>query len=154
MNKELVTRYNEVVGPDDDIYCLGDLMLNDNEGALKLIKQLKGRIHVIRGNHCTETRMDLYCQCYNIVEVCEGKFLNYKHYHFYLSHYPCLTSNYDSDKPLKSRVISLCGHSHTKDPFLDWDKGMIFHVEVDSNNGYPWNIDDIINKVKEKMNNG
>lgn len=153
MNEAIIARYNEVVNPEDDIYCLGDCMLNDNDEGLRCIKQLKGNIHIIRGNHCTNTRMQLYQSCYNVVEICEGKFLNYNNYHFFLSHYPCICSNYDYDKPLKARIISLCGHSHTQDPFMDWDKGLIFHCEVDTNNCYPWNLDDIINKIKEKIDN-
>lgn len=152
MNEAIITRYNEVVSPEDDVYCLGDCMLNNNDEGLHCIKQLKGNIHLIRGNHDTDTRMQLYDSCYNIVEICEGKFLNYNNYHFFLSHFPCICSNYDYDKPLKSRTISLCGHRHTQDPFLDWDKGLCFHTEVDTNNCYPWNLDTIINKIKEKIN--
>ena len=151
MNKEIIKKYNEVVQPDDDVYMLGDAMLNDNAEGIKCIKSLKGKIHIIRGNHDTETRLEEYKNCYNVIEISEGKFLRYKKYHFYLSHYPALTSNLDLDKPLHARIISLCGHSHVKDPFTDFDKGLIFHCEVDSNNCYPWNIEDIIKKIKERL---
>ena len=151
MTDAIIERYNEVVRPQDHVYVLGDLMLNDNAAGLAAVKQLKGQIHVIRGNHDTDGRMDLYNNCYNIVEIVEGKYLVYKGYHFYLSHFPCLCGNFDGSKPLKNRIISLCGHTHTQDPFLDWDKGLIFHCEVDSNNCYPWNLDDIIEKIKEKV---
>ena len=151
MNEAIIQRYNEVVGPYDDVYCLGDLILNDNNEGLRCIKRLKGQIHIIRGNHDSESRLPLYTSCWNVVEIREGKFLNYNGYHFYLSHYPCITSNWDYDKPLKARTISLCGHTHTSDPFKDWDKGLIFHTEVDTNACYPWNIDDIITNIKEKF---
>ena len=126
--------------------------MNDDDEGLKCIKRLKGRIHLIRGNHDNDSRIPLYSSCWNIVEISEGKFLNYGNYHFYLSHYPCICSNWDYDKPLKARTISLCGHTHTQDPFKDWDKGLIFHTEVDTNACYPWNIDDIITNIKEKIN--
>lgn len=148
MNKAIITRHNAIVQPDDDVYVLGDLMLNDNEEGLRCIKQLKGNLHIVRGNHDTDARIDLYHECYNIVEITEGQFLNYRKYHFYLSHYPCLCGNFDNDKPLKARTISLCGHSHTKDSFADWDKGLIFHAEMDTNNCTPWLLDDIIEKIK------
>ena len=152
MNKAIIARHNEVVSPEDDVYCLGDCMLNDNEEGLRCIKQLKGNIHIIRGNHDTDFRLPLYDSCYNIVEICEGKFLNYNNYHFYLSHFPCICSNWDFDKPLKARTISLCGHTHISDPFKDWDKGLIFHCEMDTNNCTPWDLDVIIEKIKEKVN--
>lgn len=148
MNKEIISRYNSIVNMEDNVYILGDLMLGNNEVGISMIKQLKGNIHIIRGNHDTDSRMKLYNTCYNIVEITEGQFIKYNGYHFYLCHYPVLCSNYDEDKPLKAQMISLCGHTHTKDPFNDWDKGNIFHVEVDTNNCYPWNIDDIIEKIK------
>lgn len=150
MNKEIITRYNEVVDENDDVYVLGDLMLNNDQIGLNYIKDLKGNIHIIRGNHDTITRISLYSFCWNIIEICEGKYLNYKNYHFYLSHYPCLCGNYDIDKPLKTKTISLCGHTHTKDKFLDIDKGIIYHCEVDTNNCYPWLLDDIIENIKER----
>ena len=151
MNKEIIKRYNELVQPDDEVYCLGDLMLNDNDEGLRCIKHLKGRIHIIRGNHDSESRLQLYTSCWNIVEIIEGKFLNYNGYHFYLSHYPCLCSNWDYDKPLKARTISLCGHTHTKDKFVDMDKGTIYHCEVDAHNCYPVEINQIIKDIEERI---
>lgn len=152
MSEAIIARHNAIVQPDDDVYVLGDLMLNNNELGLSCIKQLKGNLHIIRGNHDSDTRMELYNDCYNIVSISEGEFLRYGKYHFFLSHYPCLCSNFDSDKPLKARTVSLCGHSHVKDPFADWDKGTIFHAELDTNNCTPWLLDDIIEKLKEKVN--
>ena len=70
---------------------------------------------------------------------------------FYLSHYPTLTSNLDSNEPLKARVINLCGHSHTQDRWADWDKGLIYHVEMDAHNCYPVLLDDIIEEIKNKV---
>ena len=144
---DIIKRWNEIIQPNDEIFHLGDVMLGDNDYGLSCIKQLKGKIHIIRGNHCTDTRMELYRNCHNVVEVCEGKFLKYKKYSFYLSHYPTITSNYDVDKPLKARVISLAGHSHTKDQFKDMDKGLIYHCELDTNDCYPWLLDDIITNI-------
>lgn len=147
----IIKRWNEVVQPDDDVYVLGDLMLGNNEYGLSCIKQLKGNLHIIRGNHDSEVRMELYNNCYNIVEITEGQFLRYSKYHLYLSHYPCLCSNLDEDKPLDKRIISICGHTHTQNPFADWDKGLIFHCEMDTNNCTPWLLKDIIKKIKEKI---
>lgn len=151
MNDILIKNYNELVDSNDDVYCLGDCMLNDNELGLQCIKHLKGNIHIIRGNHDTDSRIPLYSSCWNVVEVCEGKYLNYNNYHFYLSHFPCLCGNYDDDKPLKNKSISLCGHTHTKDKFIDMDKGLIYHCEVDAHNNKPILLDDIISDIKKYM---
>ena len=75
--------------------------------------------------------------------------LNYKGYIFYLSHYPTLTANGDDHKPLERRVINLCGHVHTPNKFLDMDKGLIYHVELDAHDNKPILLDDIIEDIKE-----
>lgn len=152
MNKAIITRHNNIVTNDDDVYCLGDCILTDNKEGLKCIKQLNGKIHIIRGNHCTDTRLQLYATCHNVVEICDAKYLKVGEQNFFLSHYPCLCGNWDTDKPLKVKTISVCGHTHTKDPFADWDKGLIYHVECDSHNCSPVSIDKIISDIKKRMN--
>lgn len=144
----IIKNWNEIVQPEDDIYLLGDVMLNNNNDGLSCLKQLKGRIHIIRGNHCTDVRIALYKECWNVVEVADAKWLKVGKQSFFLSHYPCLTSNYDCDKPIKRRTISLCGHSHTKNKFEDMDKGLIYHCELDCHNCYPVLLDNIINDIK------
>lgn len=151
MNTAIVKNWNEQVSPDDDVYVLGDLMLNDNEQGLKLLKSLKGNIHVILGNHDTDARVDLYQNTYNVVEVEYGLPFKYDGYRFFLSHYPTLCTNGDSDKPLNKRVINLCGHSHTKDKFMDFDKGLIYHVELDAHDMKLVDIDTVINDIKQKL---
>lgn len=156
MNAAIVKNWNNVVTSGDDVYILGDLMLNNNTEGLRLLKTLKGKLHIILGNHDTTERMWLYKQCPNVVEVCEAMRLEYNGYHFFLCHYPTLTSNHDYHKPLKARLISICGHTHTSDKFCDWDKGYIYHVELNAHNNYPVPIDNIIAdleaKVKEEGN--
>ena len=150
MNSAIVTLHNELVQPEDDVYVLGDLMLNDNEQGLKCIKQLKGNLHIVIGNHDTEERIKLYNECHNVVEVEYAYRLKYKKYHFFLTHYPTLCSNWGDGKGLKQKTINICGHTHTKDPFIDWSKGVIFHCEMDTNYCNPWLLDNIIKKLKEK----
>lgn len=151
MNRAIWKNWRDLVSYDDDVYVLGDLMLNDNDTAIALIKTLPGKIHVILGNHDTPARIDLYRSCPNIVEVEYGKPFKYKGYNFFLSHYPTLTANGDDSKPLNRRVINLCGHTHTEDAFLDWDKGLIYHVEVDAHDNKPVLIDDILEQIKGKI---
>lgn len=148
MNQEVVRIWNEVISPEDEVYHLGDIMLNDNEEGARLLGRLNGQIHIILGNHDTDTRIEIYRASSNVVEICYGRPLHYNGYHFFLSHYPTITSNFDYDKPLKARTLNLCGHSHTKDPFADWDKGLIYHVELDAHNNSPISIDYVINDIK------
>ena len=151
-DEEIIKRWNELIDSNDTVYILGDLMLNDNSSGIAKIRKLNGEKHIIIGNHDTETRITLYNSIWDIYSVEYGKRIRYRGITFYMSHYPTLTENHDSDKRLKGRVINLCGHSHTTDPFADWDKGLIFHTELDTNDCKPWLLDDIIIKIKEKIN--
>jgi len=151
MNEEIIRRWNEVVSWEDEVYLLGDCMLGDNEKGIRNLNRLNGKIWILTGNHDTATRIQMYVNIRpTILHLGYVTTLNYEGYHFYLSHYPTLIGNYD-DKGLKKGYINLCGHYHTNDPFADWDKGKIFHTELDTNNCYPWLLDDIITKIENKV---
>ena len=152
MNNAIIKNWNNTIRHDDDVYILGDIMLNDDKEGIKCLSQLNGRLHIITGNHDTDNRNLLYANCHNVIEAtkCARNF-KYEKYHFYLSHYPTLTSNYDTDKPLKARLINLCGHLHTKDKFIDMNKGLIYHVELDAHNNRPVAIDEIISDIKKYL---
>ena len=46
-DEQIIKNWNEIITEEDEIYILGDLMLNDNEGGIKKLQQLKGKIHII-----------------------------------------------------------------------------------------------------------
>ena len=151
MMLDIVCGWRSRIAEDDDVYILGDLMLNDTANTIEALKMLTGRLHIIVGNHDTDRRLEIYKSLPNVVEVTMAKRLRYKKFHFWLSHYPTLCGNYDDDQPLYTRVINLCGHSHTFDPFEDWDKGLIYHCELDAHNNRPVLLDDIIAEIKLKI---
>jgi len=148
MNKAIIKNWNSVVQPDDEVYLLGDVMLNDNVEGMKCLHQLKGKIHIVLGNHDSEARKILYLSSWNVDSVELAYRLKYKGYHFYFSHFPTLCSNYDVDKPLKARIINVCGHSHTTDKWKDIDLGIVYHAELDAHNNTPVSLDTILNDIK------
>lgn len=156
MNEEIISRWNSIVTPEDEVYVLGDLCLGGGSDEavvqnMQLIRRLNGKLHVVLGNHDTPKRELLYKSLFNIIEVNWGMPLYYKKWHFFLSHFPVLCGNWDeSDKPLRARTICLCGHSHTQDKWADWEKGAIYHVELDAHNCYPVSIETIIEDLKTK----
>lgn len=157
MNEEIIRRHNSVVRPDDDVYVLGDLCLGgaDSGDANKaLIERLNGRIHIVSGNHCTNPRIEMYRTCANVVEInLFSQMIKYKKQYFYLSHFPTLTANYDDDRPFRQLIVNICGHSHTDNPFADFDKGLIYHVEMEAHNCYPVLLDKIIEDIKGALKN-
>ena len=152
MSEAVVRNFNNIVNSNDDVYLLGDYFLNGNEKGMHYFSQLNGRLHLVYGNHDSRVRQELVAKARNVVEVCGyATVLEYKKYHFYLSHYPTLCANYDQDKPLKAQVINLCGHAHTQDRFVDMDKGLIYHVELDAHDLKPVSIDEVISDIKSYL---
>lgn len=149
MNAAIIKRWNSLVEPCDEVYVLGDLMLNNTEEGLEYFKLLNGFKHIIIGNHDTDKRIELYRKLSDTVVEGFAARRKFYGYNFYLTHYPTLVSNFDSEEPLKKQLINLCGHSHTQNWNADIDKGLIFHCELDTNDCYPWNIEDIIYKLRD-----
>lgn len=150
MNDEIIRRWNSVVGEEDDVFVLGDLVMGSLENV-QLLEELNGRIHIVRGNHDVDSRWDFYQELPNVVEVANSFYFSYDGYKFYLSHYPTITTRADTGKPLKKCLVNLCGHTHTKDPFEDWGIGMIYHCELDAHDCAPIRLEDIIADLKQKM---
>lgn len=148
--EEIIKRYNEIVTDEDDVYCLGDLMLKDTEFGMNCVKQLKGKIHIIRGNHDSDTRIELYKTLPNVVEICEAKTLKVGKQHYFLCHYPTMTANYD-DKPYHNHIINLYGHTHQQTNFYN-NNPFMYHVGVDSHDCYPVSIEQINEDIHDKVN--
>ena len=152
MMQDIVCKWNNKVAVEDEVYILGDIIVGDDDKAWPYLQQLNGNFHLIWGNHDTDRRIaDYVMKLSNVIDVQHAARFRYGGYHFWLSHYPTLCSNYDADEPLKRKVINLCGHTHTKDAFADWDKGLIYHCELDAHNNEPICIEDIIENIKLKI---
>ena len=149
-DEAIVRRWNSIITDDDIVYVLGDIMMGAGEYGITYLRQLKGQIKIIPGNHDGDRKLTEYTKLDNVEILPLSYLLKYRKKLFYLSHYPTLTSNYDDDKNVWQRVINICGHAHTKDPFADFDKGFIYHVEMDAHNCYPVALDDIITDIRKK----
>lgn len=150
-DEEIILRWNSVVQNGDIVYILGDLMLGDNQHGIDCLNKLNGIKYFIRGNHDTDTRLQLYEDEANIRFLGDAVTTKYKGYHFYFSHYPTLTGNLEKES-LKQMTINLYGHTHQRTNFYE-DRPYMYHVGVDSHNCWPVPIDkiieDIVAKVKE-----
>ena len=149
MNTRQVEKWNAIVEDDDDVYILGDVMLGSTDN-IEYLKKLKGKIHIVLGNHDTLTREAMYKELPNVVEVAEvGIRLKYNKYHFVLTHYPMLTGNLEKES-LKQMSLNLYGHTHQSVNFYN-DMPFMYHVGQDSHNCYPVNLDDVIEEMKAKV---
>lgn len=154
MNETIIANHNSIVTDEDDVYVLGDLCLGGGESSMifrnqALIGRLKGRLHIVLGNHDTPARIEMYRFCKNVVEVVYATMIHYRGYHFYLSHYPTLTANLEKES-LKQCTINLYGHTHQQNNFFE-DRPYMYHVGMDSHNCYPVLLDDAIEDMKNKV---
>lgn len=148
--QEIVKRWNSIITDEDEVYLLGDIMLEDNERATEYFSQLKGNIHIILGNHDSQNRQELYETFSNVVDIKYADVIKIKKQHYYLSHYPTFCSNYD-DKPYHNHLINLYGHTHQQTNFFN-DNPFMYHVGLDSHNCYPISIDEIDKDIHTKIN--
>ena len=148
-DKAIIDKHNIVVTNEDDVYVLGDLMLGDSTHGLECIKQMNGKLHIIRGNHDTDSRIALYTSLPQVVEICDAKILKYNKHHFFLCHYPTLTGNLEKES-LTQMTCNIFGHTHQKESFYH-DMPFMFHAGVDSNECCPVSLDAIIRKMHDKV---
>lgn len=149
MNDTIIKNFNDTVAWDDDLFILGDCFLNNNEEGMKLMLRLPGQKHIIWGNHDTDARQKMMiCEfdCAGYASV-----LKYKGYHFYLSHYPTLTSNLDENKDLKHRMLNLFGHTHSKTKFYE-GRPYMYNIALDAHNNFPVDLDTIIKDIQKEVN--
>ena len=156
-DETIIENWNKAVKPEDTVYLLGDIMLNDNKRGIEKLNQLNGAIYYIRGNHCSNARCVLYKEQTNMIPLCSDFFTSWaslekiKGYNLYLSHYPTYTSYIENMAPLKQHVLNLHGHTHSKDKFYQ-DIPFMYNVALDAHNNTPVLFDEIISDIEAKAN--
>ncbi|MGP0059466.1 MAG: metallophosphoesterase family protein [Beijerinckiaceae bacterium] len=102
----LIARWNETVGPNDEVWHLGDVAPNHDSAAVKqLLTALNGRKHLIIGNNDPPVTIEcrLWASTQHYAELTIGE------HRLVLCHYPFRTWN-----KMGKGVIDLHGHSHGK----------------------------------------
>lgn len=148
-DKAIIKNWNLVVGENDIVYVLGDLMLNNTEYGLNCLNQLNGHIVVIRGNHDTDNRVEAYDSHPKVIAVVDAYRLKYGKCLFYLSHFPTLTGNLENEH-LSQMTLNLFGHTHSKEKFFE-DRPYMYNVALDANDNTPVEINEIIAAMKAKV---
>lgn len=147
MNETIIQNHNANVNDDDDVFVLGDLMLGEPDN-IKYIKRMRGRLHIIRGNHDTDVRIKMYSELPNVVEIKDAMFWRFRKYHFYMSHFPVLTGNLQQEH-LYQMTLNLFGHTHSKEKFYE-DRPYMYNVAIDAH-GKPIEIENIIAEMTYKV---
>lgn len=106
--------WNKKITNVDDVYILGDMCWKENEEAIQFVSTLKGKKHLILGNH-DRAKDKRYAQLFvEIIPYKEVKeFINGKQYRLILSHYPIMFWNHQHQLKDNTPVnIHLYGHLH------------------------------------------
>ena len=123
MNREMIARWNSVVGPEDTVYHLGDFALGKPSEWPAILRQLNGAAKIlIRGNHDRSRRHMVEGGLTEVHEKIEWNGWMLQHH------------------PIETRRKLLCGHIHEK-----WKRiGSVINVGVDVWNFTPRTIDELM----------
>lgn len=148
MNNQLIKNWNDTVkSADDEVYILGDFLYQGTgENANIILKQLRGKKYLIKGNH-EEYLNDRNFKSEHFEWIKDYYTLTYNKRKFVLFHYPIL--EWDG---YYQRTIHLYGHVHSTR--VDYFNRILdinaVNVGVDMINYKPISIDDIIKIVNER----
>lgn len=156
MDRELVRRWNSVVGPGDTVLHLGDLALGEREYSIGLTAELNGRKLIVPGNH------DVFWSHYRAsakntalnFELLKGAGWEVLPEQFtavldgreiLICHFPYAGDSHGEDRYAELRPIDdgrplLHGHTHDTDHGA---LGSLFHVGTDAHEFTPVPMSDI-----------
>lgn len=131
MNEAIINNWNRVVGKEDTVFFVGDFCFGD---CRKYLKELKGHITFIKGNHD-----------HNMI----GRKYRTVKYTWFISPGMPFYITHDPKDAYNSKTWSITGHTHNIGPFIDYDKKII-NVSVEQINYTPIRIEEIIDRIKFK----
>lgn len=152
MNEAIIQRWNSVVKEDDTVIHCGDFFMGQNKEIEPILSKLNGKIILVRGNHDSKARREIYEK--NGVEVHDIFYLPYKGRFFIFCHFPI--SNEEFMRMVRednSECILVYGHVHDNAP-----SGLVdgtFHAGVDTNDLTPVSLHHIweMSRVEEEKKN-
>lgn len=141
MDKTLIKKWNEKISFQDEVYILGDFTMKGPELATEILSSLKGKKHLICGNHDRFVQnlnfdQSLFASIQDYAEV------EYANTRFILFHYPIVEWN-----GFYKGSIALHGHQHNHENYNyeNLQKGIRrYDVGVDANYMAPVSAEDII----------
>ena len=146
MNEVMISKWNEKIDKEDEVYHLGDIALMPPNKLKPLLEKLNGKIYLITGNHESSARecaerfewiKDYYELTLNDPEAHKGqRFIVLFHYAMRVwnaSHYG---------------TWHLYGHNHGDLP--DDETMLSFDIGVDCHNFYPLSYQEVKNIMANK----
>ena len=127
MNEDLINTWNEQVADEDEVYILGDVSFSGHDRARLCLERLKGKKHIILGNH---DKIKIYQGMRDILESVEYyKTLKLEGRKVILFHYPIF--EWDA---MSHGSFHLHGHTHGLD--INMGEGRYLDVGIDTRPDY------------------
>ena len=149
MNETLIENWNSCVAPDDTIIHCGDFFMGPLDGIEPILSRLNGHIILVRGNHDSPKRIELYKA--HGIEVHDIYYLPLRGRFFVFCHFPIENEEFiRMIREDNSEVIFCYGHVHDHAP-----RGLVdgtFHVGVDTNGMKPVALADIWRESRQIEN--
>ena len=140
MNRVLIDNWNSVVKSEDTVYVLGDFILGNADTVPDILRQLNGTIILVRGNHDTRAKLNIYNALG--IEVKDIAYVPYKGRFFMCCHFPIASEEFiKMVVENNSEVVMLYGHVHDQAP-KGYDRGT-YHIGADTNNFTPISIEQV-----------
>lgn len=143
MTSVVIDRYNSKISKNDTVYILGDFALVNNTKLPEVVKKLNGKKHLILGNH--DNVNVNHNGGYGFESIYQYKEVKIGEHRFILFHYPILSWHWIQNP----KVFHLFGHVHG-----NMDESLIpykcMDVGVDTNDLYPYHIDEVISHMETK----
>jgi len=142
MNAELVARYNAMVGPEDEVYFVGDVFFGrDMEKNKGILSSMHGTKTLIRGNH---DRMSIAkLKALGFAEVKPQHTLHIGGRLCLLRHYPSLLT--DLRRVPEDMEFLIHGHTHTLERRQDYR----IHIGVDAWNYKPVSEEEVVSLMED-----
>lgn len=107
----IIKRWNKKVKANDEVYILGDMIFRSSHSPAYYLSNLKGRKHLIIGNHDEDwmRRVDNLSEYFESVDY--FKIINFQKKQLVFSHYPMLEWPGSRYEDSKSYLVH--GHIHT-----------------------------------------
>lgn len=156
MNEALIAKWNAKVRPGDTVYHLGDLSFASPKLTAQVVEKLRGRIHLIPGNHDKRLLSGAGSAALTILLQLEQPLRDLKIsdsqpdgtslvHRFVLCHFPLLSWN-----QAHYGAMHLHGHSHGQLKFPN-PNARILDVGVDTRKDHaPYSLAEVLNLMKDR----
>lgn len=152
MELELIKRHNERVEKSDRVVLIGDMFWRhcSVDHALEILDQMNGQKHYVWGNHEEVLeKLDAYARLSRFVTVSESYKVDLKPFGYPEARYVYCNHFAHRVWP-KSHIGSWHAYGHSHGALPDDSTAKSLDVGVDTNNYYPYAIQDFAEKIKDK----